>query len=112
MRCTNRGLASAVFAAIVGASVLAEDKGAVNTIRLEPPVRLKAGQTFIDTGEYTAHSGPSVTDLDANGKSDLIVGNFDGQLQVFMNVGTSTEPNYEDKGLLKVNGEAVTIPNW
>jgi hypothetical protein len=77
-----------------------------------PPVRLKAGDELIDTANYTAHAGPLVTDFDADGKPDLLVGNFAGHIQVYKNVGTRAEPVYEDKGLLEVNGEPAKVPNW
>ncbi len=79
---------------------------------LEPPVRLKAGDAYIDSGKYIAHSGPSVMDLDRDGRPDLVVGNFMGHFQVYLNRGTREAPVYEDKGLLQVNGEAAKIPNW
>ena len=78
----------------------------------EPPIRLKAGDSFIDTSKYVGHAGPSITDLDADGQPDLLVGNFAGHFQVYKNVGTRTEPVYEDKGLLEVNGEPAKVPNW
>ena len=78
----------------------------------EPPVRLKAGNEFIDTGKYIAHSGPITRDLDADGKPDLLVGNFRGHFQVYMNVGTVAEPQYEDRGLLEAEGQTAKIPNW
>jgi hypothetical protein len=78
----------------------------------EPPVQLKAGDELIDTGKYTAHAGPLVVDLNDDRKPDLLVGNFSGNFQVYMNVGTRTDPQYEDKGLLQVNGEPAKVPNW
>lgn len=79
---------------------------------LDMPVRLKAGNEFIDTGKDIAHAGPLLVDLDADGKLDLLVGNFHGHFQVYMNTGTRAEPEYEDKGLLEADGQTAKVPNW
>jgi len=78
----------------------------------EPPVRLKAGDAFIDTGADIAYSGPSVFDLDGDGKRDLLVGNFRGHVQVFRNVGDDAARRFEAKGFLEADGKVVEIPNW
>ena len=78
----------------------------------EPPVRLKAGDVFIDTGADIAYSGPSVFDLDGDGKRDLLVGNLCGHIQVFRNVGDDAARRFEAKGFLKADGKLVEIPNW
>jgi hypothetical protein len=81
-------------------------------VQLDPPIRLKAGDEFIDTGKHIAHAGPLSVDLDANGKPDLLVGNFQGHFQVYMNTGTRAEPVFTDKGLLQAGGKTVEVSNW
>jgi hypothetical protein len=78
----------------------------------DPPVRLKAGDKYVDTGANVAHTGPLLHDYDGDGKIDLLVGNFRGTVQLFRNVGTREAPVYEPKGLLQADGKDVTIPNW
>ena len=78
----------------------------------EPPVRLKAGDAFIDTGAEVAYSGPQVFDLDGDGKKDLLVGTYRGHFQVFRNVGTDEARVFEAKGNLEADGKGVVIPNW
>ena len=110
MRVTRFALAAAI-AALVGGQVLAAEPTAAD-IEFEPPVRLKAGEKFIDSGEFTGHSGPLVADLDDDGKPDLLVGNFSGNIQVFMNRGSRQQPEYVAQGLLKAEGKDVEIHNW
>lgn len=89
----------------------AEDRPAKRA-EFDPPVRLKAGDEFIDTGEHVAHSGPLVSDLDGDGKADLLVGNFGGHIQVYLNKASREEPQYVEQGLLKAGGEDAEVPNW
>lgn len=107
MKWSGLAFALAFLAAVAGAAA-----GQETSIQLDPPVRLKVGQEFIDTGEHIAHAGPLLADLDADGNLDLLVGNFRGHVQVYRNTGTRAEPVYVDKGLLKAGGETVKIPNW
>lgn len=96
----------------LGTMALASVAFAAPAVELEAPVRLKAGDAYVDSGKYIAHSGPSLMDIDRDGKPDLVVGNFMGHFQVYRNTGTREVPAYEDKGLLHVNGQAAKIPNW
>lgn len=110
MRLTRWALAIAI-PAIVASKLLADEPNPA-AIQFDPPVRLKADGEFIDTGKYVAHAGPLIADLDAEGKPDLLVGNFGGHFQVYLNRGTRQEPEYVDKGLLEAGGETAKIPNW
>ncbi len=98
--------------ALSAAALSAAEELEISPIQLDPPVRLKAGIEFIDTGEHIAHAGPLAVDLDADGKPDLLVGNFRGHFQVYLNAGTRAEPEYVDKGLLQADGETAKVPNW
>jgi hypothetical protein len=90
----------------------AQEAADVAPMQLEPPVRLKAGDAFIDTGQYVAHAGPLAVDLNADGKPDLVVGNFGGHFQVYLNVGSRAQPVYDDQGLLEAGGATAKVPNW
>jgi hypothetical protein len=118
-RWTSLVPAMAVLAALGAGACAAEEpregaagdlKGAVG--EFEPPVRLKAGEELIDTAAHVGHAGPLVVDLDENGLPDLLVGNFRGHFQVYMNTGNRAAPEYADKGLLEAGGKTAEVPNW
>ena len=92
----------------------AEEKGPAGATQgmFDRPIRLKAGDAYVDTGKYVAHTGPLLYDYDGDGKTDLLVGNFAGSIQLFRNTGTREAPVYEAKGLLEADGKPVKVPNW
>ena len=79
---------------------------------LLPPVRLKAGGEFIDTGECIAHSGPQLLDLDGNGVQDLLVGDFSGHIHFFRNTATNEAPVYAAGKTLEAKGKIIRVSNW
>ncbi len=56
-------------------------------------IKLNGGS--LDVG---SNSSVDVTDWNGDGKKDLIVGNDDGEIFVFMNKGSNESPEYDDKG--------------
>ena len=57
------------------------------------PFELNRGS--LDVG---SNSSPDVADWNGDGKKDLIIGNDDGEIYVFLNKGTNEDPQYENKG--------------
>jgi hypothetical protein len=96
----------------LGTCLLTTTVAAQGTGELEKPVRLEAGGVLIDAGAHIAHAGPLFGDYDGDGVPDLLVGNFSGHIQVYKNAGTKKAPEFEDKGLLQVDGKPVRIHNW
>ena len=57
------------------------------------PIKLNGGK--LDVG---SNSSPDVTDWNGDGKKDLIIGNSDGEIFVFLNRGTNVDPQYNNEG--------------
>ncbi len=55
---------------------------------ITPPITFYQG---IDVGSYAY---PQLYDLDKNGKLDLIIGNINGKLSYYKNIGTVTSPSF------------------
>ncbi len=57
------------------------------------PLKLNSGS--LDVG---SDSSPDVADWNGDGKKDLVVGNDDGEIIVFINQGTNQEPQFKNEG--------------
>lgn len=67
---------------------------------LEPPIRLVADGKPIKSKNW-GHASPCVEDLNGDGLSDLLVGDFSGKFQVYQNTGTAQSPRYEHRDVLR-----------
>jgi hypothetical protein len=77
---------------------------------LEPPVRLEAAGKPIDT--EIGHASPLVCDFDGDGVQDLLVGQFgDGQLWIYHNEGTNTQPKLAAGVKFKDGQEDGRVPS-
>jgi hypothetical protein len=75
----------------------------------EPPVPVKANGKVIDTGSAWGHSSPCVEDLDGDGLDDLIVGDFGGKFRFYRNVGTASEPTFDENGWIQAGSEDAEV---
>jgi hypothetical protein len=57
------------------------------------PIKLNGGS--LDVG---SNSSPDVADWNGDGKKDLIIGNSNGEIFVFLNKGTNEDPQYNNEG--------------
>ena len=55
-------------------------------------------------------SSPVVDDFDGDGKKDILTGNTEGQLLLYRNVGTDSEPVFSGYVLLQSNGTIIDLP--
>lgn len=110
-------------ALLAGASIALQDNAAaVGTVAgeaapaaaaassiFDAPVRLKAGDDYIDV--EVGHAAPYMYDFDGDGVRDLLVGQFgQGRLRVYRNVGTNEAPTYEGFEYFKAGHEYGTVP--
>lgn len=92
-----------------------EDKSLASCCAVDellPPVRIEAGGAFIDTGACIGHSGPQLMDLDGDGKTDLLVGDFAGHIHFYRNTGTNETPVYAVGAPLEADGKPIKVSNW
>ncbi len=54
-------------------------------------------------------SSPVISDLDGDGKKDLLTGNTEGQLLFYKNVGTDDKPSFSGYSLVESNGAAIDL---
>ena len=79
---------------------------------LAKPVRLEADGKPIDVVQHLGHAGPLFADVDGDGKAELLVGTFKGNVRVFANTGDVTAPRLADRGLLQAGGKDAFVKNW
>jgi hypothetical protein len=54
-------------------------------------------------------ASPQMVDWDEDGDTDLLVGEYDGHIHYFENIGTATNPRLTDHGHLMVGGSQIDV---
>ncbi len=73
----------------------------------EPPVRLKAGDAAVRV-ESPGYAAPCWTDIDGDGKKELLVGQFNqGKIRVFKHLGAE---KFAPGNWLQAEGKAAEVP--
>ncbi len=57
----------------------------------------------------TQRSSPCVLDVDGDGKKDLLTGNTEGQVLLYLNTGTDASPAFSGYTLVEANGTAINL---
>jgi hypothetical protein len=71
------------------------------------PVEAQGQVIDVDGG----HAAPFLDDLDADGLTDLLVGQFSGgRLRVYRNVGEKTSPRFEGFRILRAGDADASVP--
>ncbi|MBI4849462.1 MAG: VCBS repeat-containing protein [Nitrospirae bacterium] len=72
-----------------------------------------SGGNFIQAGgvdlKAEGRAAPDVDDWNGDGKKDLIIGNREGNIQIYINKGTDPEPVFDSSYLLQVDGRDFTV---
>lgn len=94
-----------VLALLLGVSTAYADPGS----EFLKPERIKAGDKAIDVS--IGHAAPFVTDINGDGKKDLLVGQFGaGKLHIFYNVGTDKAPKFDKSEWFKAGADVARVP--
>lgn len=76
-----------------------------------PPVRLKAGDTFL--GENRLFPSPVYHDLNGDGRADIVVGDLVGHLTVAHRAADAASALFAaEEKVLGADGEIVDLQNW
>lgn len=72
-------------------------------------VKLEAGGKAIDV--EIGHAVPVAIDWNADGKKDLLVGQFGGgKIRLYLNQGTDRAPVFAESTYLRAGGEEIRLP--
>lgn len=81
-------------------------------VKLKKPVQVM-GETMPVRGEKYGLAHPAVYDWNADGKKDLIIGEFDreAKMRVYLNEGTDSKPVFSDKWTYanKADGKPISV---
>jgi hypothetical protein len=76
---------------------------------LAPPVQLRAGGQPINVD--MGHAAPFVADLKGDGNRVLLVGQFgQGKLRLYSNIGTKSEPKFDQFEWFQAGGKVASVP--
>jgi len=76
--------------------------GTDGTPTFSSPIKLSAPSSEIDVGEFAV---PFVIDYNGDQKKDLVVGDSDGYLTIFINIGTDKAPILDEGVKIRIEGE-------
>ncbi len=95
------------FVALCSLLLIPSSAGAA-TPEFELPVAIQSGGQ--DIGAPGGHSTVEVVDWNNDGKKDLLVGQHtNAYIQLYLNVGTDSNPSFDGGALLMVNGNPLRV---
>ena len=68
-----------------------------------------AQENSLDLFVPSSRSSPAILDLDGDGKKDLLTGNTNGQLLLYGNVGTDSDPLFSGYSLVDSDGVPIDL---
>jgi hypothetical protein len=69
-----------------------------------------AQENSLDLLVPSSRSSPDILDLDGDGKKDLLTGNTNGQLLLYINTSTDSDPFFSGYSLVESDGVAIDLP--
>src|SRR6516164_3155255 len=95
-----------MWCCILASLLAAADPAATD---LAPPDLLQAGGRPINVD--MGHAAPFVADLKGDGHMVLLVGQFgQGKLRLYPNIGTRSEPKFDQFEWFQAGGKIVSVP--
>lgn len=89
-----------------GTLVLYLNQGSDREPLFAPPRSIQADGSSLDVASFAA---PFATDWNGDGKKDLLVGNGEGYIIIYLNVSTTSEPHLISSGKVKVDGQDLIV---
>lgn len=96
----------------IGTLLLAGVAAAQDPGTLQAPVKVEADGVVIDTVAGIGHAGPLLRDLDGDGRHELLVSSFSGEIRRFVDANRDGEPRWVEKEPLQAGGKPIRIHNW
>ena len=95
---------------LLGSLLMLSAPDGTESHELRPPVPILVEGEPLDVGR-DGHSAPFVGDIDGDGKSDLLVGQYDeGRLRVYRNRGENSRPRFQDYSWFEADGKPGRVP--
>jgi hypothetical protein len=89
-----------------GTLVLYLNQGSDSEPLFAPPLSIEADGSTLDVAGFAA---PFATDWNGDGKKDLLVGNGEGYIYLYLNIGTTSEPRLISSGKVKLDGQDLMV---
>jgi hypothetical protein len=98
------------MSSLLVALVLATGQGdAIPASGLAKGVKIEAAGNPIDV--EIGHAAPYFVDFDGDGVKDLLVGQFgNGKLRIYKNVGSNSQPKFDEFTYFQAGGADATVP--
>ena len=90
------------------ASLALVSLGGTTSDLFEAPFRVRDAHGFIDV--QVGHAAPLIADFDDDGVPDLLVGQYEGRLRVYKNVGTAKAPRFDGFTYFKCGEQEGRVP--
>jgi hypothetical protein len=82
------------------------NKGTDRDPLFSPPLVVEVDGAPLDVGSFAA---PFVADWNGDGKKDILIGDGDGYIHVYLDVSTTREPRLISSGVVKLSNQDLTV---